>query len=117
MVGDVLPWVRTSTTLAQAVGATNGLGADARVGDYLVQALSQLDATVDFGRYDSDGPDGLPNSADDDGIVDAVAFEFLEVAASCGGPAIWPHRSGISNRATASRSSPVTAGPTGRACR
>lgn len=97
VVGDVLPWVRTATTLAQAVGTTNGLSGNARVGDYLVQALSQLDPTVDFGRYDSDGPDGIPNSADDDGIVDAVAFEFLEIAASCGGPAIWPHRSGISN--------------------
>jgi hypothetical protein len=25
--------------------------------------------------------------------VDAVAFQFLEVSASCGGPGIWPHRS------------------------
>ncbi|HSG49748.1 MAG TPA: immune inhibitor A domain-containing protein, partial [Longimicrobiales bacterium] len=28
--------------------------------------------------------------------VDAVAFEFIEVAGSCGGPGIWPHRWGIS---------------------
>ena len=41
------------------------------------------------------GPDGNPNSGDDDGRVDAVAFQFLEIAASCGGPSIWPHRSRI----------------------
>jgi M6 family metalloprotease-like protein len=97
VTGDVFPWVRTSFTMAQAVGSSDGLGNDARVGDYLRDALSKVDATVDFGRYDNDGPDGIPNSADDDGVVDAVAFEFLEIAASCGGPAIWPHRSGLSN--------------------
>ncbi|HEX9886133.1 MAG TPA: immune inhibitor A domain-containing protein, partial [Longimicrobiales bacterium] len=36
-------------------------------------------------------------SGDDDGVVDAMVFEFLEVSASCGGPSIWPHRSSISN--------------------
>jgi M6 family metalloprotease-like protein len=97
VTGDVFPWVRTSITLAEAVANSNGLGNDAQVGPYLRQALQQLDATVDFGRYDSNGPDGVPNSGDDDGVVDVVAFEFLEIAASCGGPAIWPHRSGISN--------------------
>jgi M6 family metalloprotease-like protein len=71
LYGQVLPWVRTSLTL--------------------------LDLTTDFGRYDNDGPDDLPNSGGDDGIVDAVAFEFLEIAASCGGPGIWPHFSRISN--------------------
>jgi M6 family metalloprotease-like protein len=52
-----------------------------------------VDEGFDFGAFDNDGPDGLPNSGDDDGFVDAVAFHFLEVSASCGGPAIWPHRS------------------------
>lgn len=93
--GDVVPWVRTSLTRAEVVGASDGLGVDARTGEYLVEALRLTDAAVDFGVYDNDGPDGLPNSGDDDGLVDAIAFEFIEVAASCGGPGIWPHLWGI----------------------
>jgi len=58
--------------------------------------LNQADTDVDFRQYDNDGPDGQPNSGDDDGYVDGITVEFLEVAASCGGPAIWPHRWNIS---------------------
>ncbi len=90
--GEVAPWARTEVTLAAAVGESYGLGRDAQVGTYLLQALAAVDAQLDFSLYDNDGPDGLPNSGDDDGFVDAVAFEFLEVSASCGGPGIWPHR-------------------------
>jgi len=94
--GEAFPWVRTSLTMSEVVGASYGLGNDSRVGEYLVEALQAVDPTVDFGAFDNDGPDGVPNSGDDDGTVDAVAFEYLEVAASCGGPSIWPHRSGVS---------------------
>ena len=97
VTGEVLPWVRTTMTMAEVVGSNRGLGNDAKVGQYLIEALIQYDQELDFGRYDNDGPDGIPNSGDDDGIVDVVTLEYLEVAASCGGPAIWPHRSGISN--------------------
>ena len=93
--GRVLPWVRTTLTRAEVVGTNSGLGSDAQVGPYLVEALQRADADVDFGAYDNDGPDGIPNSGDDDGYVDAMAFEHIEVAGSCGGPGIWPHRWGI----------------------
>ncbi len=93
--GEILPWVRTSLTMETVVGDEYGLGGDARTHDYLVEAIELADPNVDFGLFDNDGPDGRPNSGDDDGAVDAVAFEFLEVAASCGGPSIWPHRSRI----------------------
>ena len=93
--GDVTPWVRTSLTMATVVGSSFGLGGDAQVGPYLIEALALNDPLIDFGLYDSDGPDGVPNSGDDDGVVDALTFEFLEIAASCGGPSIWPHRSSI----------------------
>jgi immune inhibitor A len=92
VTGQAFPWVRTNITQAEVVGTEYGLGDDARTGEYLLDALEAADSTVDFGLFDSDGPDGVPNSADDDGIVDAVAFQYLEVAASCGGPSIWPHR-------------------------
>ncbi|UCG85933.1 MAG: M6 family metalloprotease domain-containing protein [Gemmatimonadota bacterium] len=90
--GVTLPWVSTAITLDSAVGTSFGLGSEAGTGSYLLEALEQADPMTDFGRFDNDGPDGIPNSGDDDGYVDAVAFEFLEVAASCGGPGIWPHR-------------------------
>ncbi len=51
---------------------------------------------MDFGQYDNDGPDGIPNSGDDDGVVDALIIEFLEPAGSCNGPGIWPHISALS---------------------
>lgn len=95
VAGQVTPWLRTNLTLAEVVGSSYGLGPDAKTGEYLIQALAAADPDVDFGRYDSDGPDGVPNSGDDDGSVDVVAFYFVEIAASCGGPGIWPHRSRI----------------------
>ena len=93
--GVTLPWVRTGVSRERAVGSSYGLGSDAAVGEFLLQALAAADTLVDFGLFDNDGPDGIPNSGDDDGYVDVVAFEFLEVSASCGGPGIWPHRSRI----------------------
>lgn len=95
VAGRVVPWVRTALTRAQVVGSSYGLGDDARTGEFLVQALAAADSTTAFGAFDNDGADGVPNSDDDDGFVDAVAFEFAEVAASCGGPGIWPHRSRV----------------------
>lgn len=94
--GEVGPWVPTSLTLDQVVGSEWGLGDDARTGEYMVEALSQVDGSIDFSLYDNDGPDNVPNSGDDDGYVDAIAFYFPAVSASCGGPGIWPHFWGIS---------------------
>ena len=48
------------------------------------------------GPADNDGPDGLPNSGDDDGYVDALAVIHPTAAAECGGGSqddrIWSHR-------------------------
>lgn len=96
LTGAVTPWVRTSIDMFDAVGTGNGLGDDGDLGPYFLEALELADDAVDYGQYDNDGPDGVPNSGDDDGIVDAMTFEFLEVAGSCGGTSIWPHRWGIS---------------------
>lgn len=95
--GQVFPWIRTSLSMAEVVGGEWGLGDDARTGEYLFEAVAAVDGEVDFGLFDNDGPDGVPNSGDDDGQVDAVAIQFQEVSASCGGPSIWPHRSRLQN--------------------
>lgn len=100
VTGTVFPWVRTGTTRALAVGTSMGLGGDAQLGPYLLDALDQLDETINFAQYDNDGPDGVPNSGDDDGLVDITVFQYAEVAASCGGGGSfgpWPHRSSVRN--------------------
>lgn len=97
LTGNVLPWVRTGVTRQAAVGASMGMGADAQIGAYLVDALQRVDGTVNFAQYDNNGPDGVPNSADDDGYVDVTVFQYTDIAASCGGGGggPWPHRSSV----------------------
>jgi M6 family metalloprotease-like protein len=53
-------------------------------------------ATV-WGQFDNDGPDGVPNSGDDDGVVDFVTFLQPEVGGECSGntpptTGVWSHR-------------------------
>lgn len=91
--GEVAPWVRTSVTLVEAAG-TDGTFGD-RMRDYIREAIRLADESVDFGVFDNDGADGIPNSGDDDGTVDGISIQYLEVAGSCGGPGIWPHLGGL----------------------
>ncbi|HEY0684052.1 MAG TPA: M6 family metalloprotease domain-containing protein [Steroidobacter sp.] len=67
-----------------------------KVGQLLSEALSApANAAIDWGRYDNDGPDGAPNSGDDDGYVDFVAFVHSESGGECDVPGnrnIWSHR-------------------------
>lgn len=95
--GFVTPWVRIDLDLSTVRGTQFGLADDARTGDFLVQALTLVDEDLDFGQFDNDGPDGIPNSGDDDGFVDALAVEFLEAALTCAGqgPTIWAHRARV----------------------
>ena len=41
-------------------------------GTFVRDILQQADGDVDFSVYDNDGPDGVPNSGDDDGVADVV---------------------------------------------
>ena len=45
-------------------------GEDGLYGEFVLEILEAMDDEVDFARFDNDGPDGLPNSGDDDGLVD-----------------------------------------------
>lgn len=94
--GRVTPWVRTGLPLAQVLGTSNGLGRDALTGEYLRQALVKADSLYDFGQFDNNGSDGIPNSGDDDGVVDAFIVLYLERSAPCGGQGVWPHLSSYS---------------------
>jgi len=46
-----------------------------------------------WAQFDNDGPDGIPNSGDDDGVVDFVTFLQPEVGGECtNSTGIWSHR-------------------------
>ncbi len=60
------------------------------------------EAGVDFTLFDNDGPDGIPSSGDDDGVVDAIiiihAGRGAERAADAGGAdLIWSHKSDLND--------------------
>jgi M6 family metalloprotease-like protein len=97
--GAVAPWYRTSVTLEGGTGGdTSVFGTGPDFSAYLLEAIAAADQELDFGRFDNDGPDGIPNSGDDNGTVDALTFLFTESARSCGGSGVWPHKSGLAPR-------------------
>ncbi|MBI2504729.1 MAG: T9SS type A sorting domain-containing protein [Candidatus Latescibacteria bacterium] len=46
---------------------------------FVLEILKQVDADLDFGLFDNDGLDGVPNSGDDDGLVDYVFLNLCAV--------------------------------------
>jgi M6 family metalloprotease-like protein len=94
LTGDVYGWVTGSQidTFYEGGGGCNGLCGTAGTGLLIQEALVGVDGSVDFGQYDNDGPDGLPNSGDDDGFVDFIAIVHPETGGECGGPNMWSHR-------------------------
>jgi M6 family metalloprotease-like protein len=61
------------------------------IGDFIKSLLSDpQNAGIDWGAFDNDGPDGVPNSGDDDGYVDALAVIHPTPGAECTGT--WPNR-------------------------
>lgn len=66
--GEVTDWV--TTTITREASSGPGTITASGFSDYVITALQAVDRRVDFGRYDNDGPDGRPNSGDDDGVVD-----------------------------------------------
>jgi len=66
--------------------------ANQHTGDLLTEIFTAFDDSVDFGLYDNDGADGIPNSGDDDGFVDVVIIVHSGPGAEeIGGPEIWSH--------------------------
>lgn len=70
----------------------------------LREALLHADSTIDFGQFDNDGPDGIPNSGDDDGVVDAALFLHPSMDGACltqTNNHLWSHRSALTATGTA----------------
>jgi len=98
--GTVFGWVTADSSDTYYEDGCNGVGVQnpcphggTRFGELLIEGLSRSDTgSVDWGQFDNDGPDGLPNSGDDDGVVDFVLFLQPEVDGACGTSHIWAHR-------------------------
>lgn len=69
--GQVLPRRYRSRAAAAAYLAETA-GVLGQFGRFNLEILTAADADVDLGLFDNDGPDGVPNSGDDDGYVDIV---------------------------------------------
>ena len=103
MSGTVFPWVRADSTDLYYEDGCNGVGVTnscpnggTRFGSMLLGALAKVsngaDSSTVWAQFDNDGPDGVPNSGDDDGYVDFVTFLQPEIDGACGTPNIWAHR-------------------------
>jgi M6 family metalloprotease-like protein len=90
--GEVRDWVRSTRSEAETTQGESSLVC-CGIGDYIKDILS-MQGSVDWGLFDNDGPDGLPNSGDDDGYVDALAVMHASHGAECDGSdnRIWSHK-------------------------
>ncbi len=69
--GVILPRYYISDLPASAYLAPNA-AEHGRYAEFVEDILQKVDADYDMGQFDNDGPDGMPNSGDDDGLVDYV---------------------------------------------
>ncbi len=103
--GMVTSWVRLPNPARHYLrGEDEGWGRFGRVAELRQEALDRADPALDFSTFDNDGPDGIPNSGDDDGFVDFVAFFYAtRCGRRSGEGAIWPHRGAMAPYVTDDR--------------
>ena len=93
--GVVFDWRQSELTRGEVTGGNSGLSGSG-VADFIIDILEGVeeDDDVDWGVFDTDGPDGVPNSGDDDGYVDILTVMHPDRGAECSGASqlIWSHR-------------------------
>lgn len=73
VTGATTVWLRMPQTYAYYVDGQAGLGTYPHNAQKLAEdAVAAADPLIDFSQFDDDGPDGIPDSGDDDGVVDAL---------------------------------------------
>jgi M6 family metalloprotease-like protein len=102
--GRVFPWVTADSVDTYYEDGCNGIGVlepcpprpVSRFGELLLRTLDVVSAgsaATTWSEFDNDGPDGRPNSGDDDGFVDFVTFLQADQDGACpSSPHIWAHR-------------------------
>jgi M6 family metalloprotease-like protein len=81
--GTVFEWTRVSQPETYYEAGCNGLCAQSQLRSMVQELVAAHDSGIDFGLFDNDGPDGIPNSGDDNGIVDAIVLMHPEVDGAC----------------------------------
>ncbi|MYB69173.1 MAG: M6 family metalloprotease domain-containing protein [Gemmatimonadetes bacterium] len=74
--GEIAPRWYAAEQTAEYYAADNRLE-KGKFSELALDILQKADRDIDFARFDNDGPDGIPNSGDDNGIADIV---FLVMA-------------------------------------
>ncbi|HEX6134882.1 MAG TPA: M6 family metalloprotease domain-containing protein [Longimicrobiales bacterium] len=95
--GEIAPWVTTTRPARYYLDPEqHGWSSFGRITELREEVLTAALDRLDFSQFDNDGPDGIPNSGDDDGYVDFIAIVY---AVSCPGDGraggIWPHRAAM----------------------
>jgi immune inhibitor A len=73
VTGPVVGWYTMPQSLGFYTAGAYGLSGYPRNAQRLAEdAIRAADADVNFALFDNDGPDGLPDSGDDDGVLDGV---------------------------------------------
>ena len=82
--GETGGWYQSSFTQSEAVN---------QVKSYVSNIAALADADFNYGLYDNDGPDNIPNSGDDDGFVDGLVVVYP----GCldGDNNLWAHQSSL----------------------
>ncbi len=71
--GSNTDWILASSSYASYANSDGTQ--DANTARAMIEdAVAQIDPILDFSQYDNDGPDGIADSGDDDGYVDALFF-------------------------------------------
>lgn len=92
VTGTVYDWTTLAENDTYYEGTGNGLTASGATEEVIIECLDAWDPTVDFGQFDNDGPDGIPNSGDDDGYVDFAVFISPDIGGEClGNNNMWSH--------------------------
>ncbi|MCE5249792.1 M6 family metalloprotease domain-containing protein [bacterium] len=83
--GDVHGWYSLDYSQSYYVGENYGLSSNFpnNSAGFVYDLAAKADPSVDFSQYDNDGPDGIPNSGDDDGYVDAVTAVHSGKGSEC----------------------------------
>ena len=84
--GETGGWYQSYLTQNEAVN---------QVKSYVSNIAALADADFNYGLYDNDGPDNIPNSGDDDGYVDGLVVVYP----GCldGDNNLWAHQSSLGN--------------------
>lgn len=71
VTGEIRGWFRLPQTMTYYADYRRGMGYYPKNAQKMIEdAVAAADGAVDFSEFDNDGPDGVPASGDDDGVVD-----------------------------------------------